>query len=230
MYGGWIVAGVPAKPSDPVTADAALLPKGVIDVEFSVPVTADAALLPKGVIVVELSVPVTAEVPLCPSGVMLVELSVPVTAEVFIVPVTAEAALCPKGVIDVEFKVPVTAEVFIVPVTAEVPSVGALAGHEIAPSVNAPRVAVGTFVGHEIVCAVTVKLGAVALQAVADPDPAAIFVAAQLPDVALAAFVGTFVGATGHAIVGCVNDPAPIVGTLRGHEIVCAAAVRELTV
>ena len=31
----------------PVTADAALLPSGVIDVEFSVPLTAEAVLLQK---------------------------------------------------------------------------------------------------------------------------------------------------------------------------------------
>jgi hypothetical protein len=80
---------------------------------------------------------------------------------------------------EVEFRVPVTAEVFIVPVTAEVPSVGALAGHEIAPSVNAPRVATGTFVGHATTSAGTVKLGDVALQAVVLPEPAAMFVAMQ---------------------------------------------------
>ena len=89
-------------------------------------------------------------------------------------------------------------------------------------------------------CAVTVRFGAVALQAFSDPVPAAMFVAAQLPDVALAPLVpagvppltalvvaedpvnvcaGTVPALpvkagtpTGHEIVGCVNTPAAITG------------------
>lgn len=138
----------------------------------------------------EFSVPVTVEVAFEPSGVSVVELSVPVTAEV---------ALCPSGVMLVEFKVPVTAELFIVPVTALVPSVGGFTGHATVPSgVNAAVPFVPAAVTECVcvakaepvnTCAVTTKAGAVALQAVVDPVPAAMLVAAQLPDVADAPLV-----------------------------------------
>ncbi len=175
---------------------------------------------------VELSVPVTAEVPLEPSGVIVVELRVPVTAEVPFVPAAVTECVCVPSAL---------------PENAPAVSVGTPAGHEIAPSanapavfvpvgvklcvcvanadpVNAPAVCVGTPAGHAIVpagvkaavpfvpvavkvcvCveradpvkvwAVTVRFGAVALQAVNDPVPAAMLVAAQLPLVALAPFV-----------------------------------------
>ena len=88
------------------------------------------------------------------------------------------------------------------------------------------------------VSAGTVRFGAVALQAVVDPVPAAILVAAQLPDVAVALFVpagvpapvelvvslapenvGTLLPPVGHAIAPSENDPLALVGTPAGQLI-----------
>ena len=135
------------------------------------------------------------------------------------VPVTADGAFEPKGVTVVPFKVPVTAEVPFVPV----------------------GVTVCVWVARsepENVSAGTVMFGAVALQAVVEPVPAAIFVAAQFPLVAVAplvpagvpplvalvvseapANVGTLDPPVGHAIAPSVNAPLAFVGTPTGQEI-----------
>ena len=73
-------------------------------------------------------------------------------------------------------------------VLLEPDSVGTPAGHAIVPV----AVTVCVWVARALpvnVCAVTVRLGAVALHAVVEPVPAAIFVAAQFPLVALVEFV-----------------------------------------
>lgn len=83
----------------------------------------------------------------------------------------------------------------------EVPvNVGTPAGQDIAPSLNAPLAFVGTPTGQDI---------APSLKA---------------PPLA----TGTELGPVGHAIVGCVKTPAAMVGTLAGHEIVCAGTVPAL--
>ena len=124
----------------------AWLPNGVIVVELSVPVTAD-----------EFMVPVTAEDAFEPNGVIVVELSVPVTADVAFVPVgvTVEVPIVtvPVGV-TVWVCVPIADPVKVGWVKAPAAIVGTPAGHEIAPSVNAPALATGTLlapVGHATV-------------------------------------------------------------------------------
>ena len=118
--------------------------------------------------------------------------------------------------------------------------VGTPAGQETVGCVKVPAAIVGTPAGHEIVCvcaanaepvnvcAVTVKFGAVPLHAVVEPVPAAIFVAAQLPEVADAALVPAGVPALTDAAVGTpagqdnapsANAPLAFVGTPAGQEI-----------
>jgi hypothetical protein len=140
--------------------------------------------------------------------------------------------------------------------------VGTGLGHEIVGCVNVPAAMVGTGVGHATVpvgvtvcvwvaraepvnaSAGTVILGAVALQAVVDPVPAAMFVAAQFPLVAVAPFVpagvppltalvvseapektGTLDPPVGHEIAPSAKAPPAFVGTPTGQAI--APSVNE---
>lgn len=116
--------------------------------------------------------------------------------------------------------------------------VGTPAGHATVPAgvkaaVPFVPVAVNVWVWPERadpvkVCAVTVRLGAVALQAVVDPVPAAILVAAQFPLVALAPFVPAGVPAETELVVaelpvnvcaGTVPEFPVKVGTPAGQEM-----------
>ncbi len=152
-----------------------------------VPLTADAALLPRGVSVVELSVPVTAEAALLPSGVSVVEFKVPVTTEEFMVPVTADvpsigtpaghafasvptvnAPLCPSAGTVRLGAVALQAFVAAVPcaifVAAQFPVV-AVATFASVPRPGTPLM-VGTPAGQECVCAAAVRAFTVCAAAV----------------------------------------------------------------
>lgn len=141
-----------------------------------------------------------------PAGVKLTVLLVPagVKLTVPLVGTPTGHATVPAGVKDTVPLVPAG-------VKLTVPFVGTPAGHALAnvPAVNAPLWP----------SAGTVKLGAVALQAVVEPVPAAMLVAAQFPLVLVATL--TKVPSPGTPL---------IVGTPAGHEIVSAGTVPEFPV
>ena len=148
--------------------------------------------------------------------------------------VNAAVPFVPAGVNDTVPLVPVAVNVCVWVPRALPEKVGTPTGQDTVGCVNTPAAIVGTPAGHEFVpvgvtvwvcvpsavpvkvCAVTVRFGAVALHAVADPVPAAMFVAAQFPLVALAPLVPAGVPPLTALVV--LELPANV-GTPAGQEI-----------